>query len=93
MVGRDEAGALGDSDERADVVEEVDEEKDEDDLEGTDVERPEDVEVEGCGADSGEIVGGGLPMDLVAEYAYEHGGEDADEHGCSDAKDLQESDE
>lgn len=93
MVGRDEAGALGDCDERADVVEEVDEEKDEDDLEGTDVERAEDVEVEGCCADCSEIVSGGLPMDLVAEYAYEHGGEDADEHGGSDAEDLQECDE
>ena len=93
MIGRDEVGALGDRDERADVVEEVDKEEDEDDLEGADVERAENVEVEGCCLDGSEIVGCGLPMDLVAEYAYEHGGEDADEHGGSDAEDLQECDE
>ena len=93
VVGRDEAGALGDCDERADVVEEVDEEEDKDDFESSDVERAKDVEVEGRCLDGSEIVGGGLPMDLVAEYAYEHGGEDADKHGGSDAEDLQEGDE
>ena len=51
--GRDEAGALGDGDQRADVVEEVDEEEDEDDLESAHVERAADVEVEGGGADGG----------------------------------------
>ena len=51
MVGGDEAGALGDGDQGADVVEEIDEEEDEDDLEGVDVEGAADVEVEGGGAD------------------------------------------
>ncbi len=56
MVGGDEAGALGDGDEGADVVEEIDEEEDEDDLEGADVEGAADVEVEGGGSDGGEAV-------------------------------------
>ncbi len=80
MVGGDEAGALGDGDQGADVVEEVDEEEDEDDLEGTNVEGAEDVEVEGGGFDGGEVVGRGLPVDLVEDDADERGGEDADEH-------------
>ena len=51
MVGGDEAGALGDGDEGADVVEEVDEEEDEDDLEDADAEGAWDVEVKGGGFD------------------------------------------
>ena len=47
MVGGDEAGARGDGDERADVVEEIDEEEDEDDLEGAYVECAGNVELEG----------------------------------------------
>ena len=43
--------------------------------------------------DGGEIVGGGLPVDLMAEDAEERGGEDADQHGCADAEDLQDGDE
>ena len=93
MVGRDEAGALGDGHEGADVIEEIDEEKDEDDLESADVERAEDVEVECRGFDCGEIVGCGLPVHLMKENAHEHGCEDADEHGGSDAQDLQDCDE
>jgi len=81
VVWCDEAGALGYCDEGADVVEEVDEEEDEDDLEGADVEGAADVQVEGGGADGGEIVGRGLPVDLVAEDAEESCGEDADELG------------
>ena len=78
MVGGDEAGALGDGDEGADVVEEIDEEEDEDDLEYADVECAADVEVEGCGVDGGEMVGRGLPVDLMAEDAEECGAEDSD---------------
>ena len=47
VVGGDETGAFGYGDEGADVVEEVDEEEDEDDLEGVEVEGAADVEVEG----------------------------------------------
>ena len=71
--GGDEAGALGDGDEGADVVEEIDEEEDEDDLEDADVERAGDVEVEGGGFDRRQIVGSGLPVDLMAEDAEEGG--------------------
>ena len=52
MVFSDEASACGDSDEGADVVEEVDEEEDEDDFEEADVEGGWDVEVE-CGGPDG----------------------------------------
>ncbi len=93
VVGGDEAGALGDGDEGADVVEEIDEEEDEDDFEGADTECSGDVEVEGGGADCGEVVGCGLPVDLVEEDSEECGGEDADQHGCSDAEDLQDRDD
>ena len=93
MVGGDEVGALGDRDEGADVVEEVDEEEDEDDLEGSDVEGSTDVELEGGGGDGGEAVVDGLPVDLMEEDTEEHGAEDSDEHGGSDAEDLQDGDE
>ena len=43
----DEAGALGDGDEGAEVVKEIDEEEDEDDFEQALVERAADVELEG----------------------------------------------
>ena len=69
MVGCDEAGALGNGDECADVVEEIYEEEYEDNFEGADAERGGDVEVKGCGFDCGEIVGSGLPVDLVAKDA------------------------
>ncbi len=89
----DETGAVGDGDESADVVEEIDEEEDEDDFEGTDVERAGDVEVECGGFDRRQIVGCGLPVDLMADDAEERGGQDADEHRCADAEDLQGRDE
>lgn len=78
MVGGDEAGALGDGDEGANVVEEIDEEKDEDDFEGSNVESAADVEVEGRSGDGGETVAHGLPVDLVEEDAEKHGAENAD---------------
>ncbi len=78
MVGGDETGALGDGDEGADVVEEIDEEEDEDDLEDADMERARDVEVEGGGFDRRQIVGCGLPVDLMADDAEESGCQDAD---------------
>ena len=93
VVGGDEAGALGDGDEGADVVEEIDEEEDEDDFECADVKCAGDVEVEGGGFDGGEVIGLGLPVDLVAEDAEECGAENADEHGGADAEDLQNGDE
>ena len=69
MVGRDEAGALGDGDEGAEVVEEVDEKEDEDDLEGTEVAQAGEVEPEGGFAEGGEAVPRGLPVDMVKEDA------------------------
>ena len=78
MVGGDEAGAFGDGDESADVVEEVDEEEDEDDFEGPATESGGDVEMEGGGADGGEIVGRWLPVDLMAEDAEKSRGQDSD---------------
>ena len=41
---------------------------------------PEDVEVEGGGFDGSEVVGGGLPMDLMEEDTDQGSGEDTDEH-------------
>ena len=93
MVGCDEICALRDGDEGADVVEEIDEEEDEDDLEGPDVEGSADVEVEGGGGDGGEAVVDGLPVDLMEDHSDEHGAEDADEHRGSDAEDLEDGDE
>ena len=46
MIGGDEARALGDGNQRAEVVEEVDEAEDEDDLEQTNMDRRADVELE-----------------------------------------------
>ncbi len=91
--GGHEVGAFGDGDEGADVVEEVDEEEDEDDLEGAVVEGAADVEMEGGVADGGEGVGGGLVVELVEEESGEHGAEDSEEHEGSDAEDLQDGDE
>ena len=84
---------MSDGDEGADVVEEIDEEEDEDDLEGADVESTADIELEGGGFDGGEAVVHRLPVDLVEEHSEEHGAEDADEHGGSDTEDLQDGDE
>jgi len=36
--------------------------------------------MEGGGFDGGEVVGRGLPVDLMQDDAEEGGGEDADEH-------------
>ena len=93
MIGRDETGTLGDGDEGAYVVKQVDEEEDKDDLEGADVKGSAEIEVKGGGADGGEVEGSGVPVDLVTEYAEEHGAEDADEHGGADAEDLKDGDE
>jgi hypothetical protein len=89
----DEAGALGDGDEGADVVEEIDEEEDKDDLEGTDVECAGDVEVEGGDADGGEVEPLRLPVDLASENSEQGSGEDADEHGGAYAQNLKDGDE
>ena len=91
--GEMRSGALSDGDEGADVVEEIDEEEDEDDLEGANVESAANIEVEGGGSDGGEAVVHGLPVDLMEEHSEEHGAEDADKHGGSDAEDLQDGDE
>ena len=93
VVGGDESGALSDRDEGADVVKEIDEEEDEDDLEGANVESAANIELKGCGSDGGEAVVHRLPVDLVEEYSEEHGAEDADEHGGSDTENLQAGDE
>jgi hypothetical protein len=93
VIRCDEAGAVGDGNEGANVVEEVDEEKDEYYFEGATAQSGGDVEVKGCGLDCGEVVGNGLPVDLMAEDAEQGGGEDSDEHGGSDAKDLEDCDE
>lgn len=93
MVGRHKFGALGDGDEGADIVEEVDEEEDEDDFERAVVDGSADVEMEGGSTDGGEGVGSRLPVKLVEEEAGEHGAKDTDEHECSDAKNLENGDE
>jgi hypothetical protein len=80
---------LGDGDEGADVVEEIDEEKDEDDFEEADMEGSWDIEMEGCGFNGGEVVRSGLPVDLMEDDSEECCGEDADENRGSHAKDLQ----
>ncbi len=92
VVWGDQAGALGDGHESANVVEEIDEEEDKDDLEGADVEGAGDVEVEGGLAEGAEIVVLGLPVDLVEGDAEGHGAEDSDEHGGSNFEDLQDCD-
>ena len=69
MVFADEPCALGHSDERADIVKEVDEEEDEDDLERVHAERAAQVEVEGRGADGHGVEGAGRVLDLVKEDA------------------------
>jgi len=74
VVWRDEAGALGDGYEGADVVEEIDEEEDEDDFEGADVEGAEDVEMERGSFDCGEVVRCWLPMNLMEDDAKDRGG-------------------
>src|SRR3984957_4837616 len=54
VVGRDEAGALGDGHQRAEVVKEVDEKEDEDDFEQAFVDGPFDVELECCLGEGGD---------------------------------------
>ena len=93
VVFGDEAGAFGDGDEGADVVEEVDEEEDEDDLEGVHTEGAADVEMEGGGLDGHGVEGAGCVLDLMEEDADGEGAEDADEHGGFDLVGLQDGDE
>ncbi len=62
----------------ADVVEEIDEEEDEDDLEGSDVECAGDIEVEGGVSQCAQVVGCRLPVELVEGDAERHGAEHSD---------------
>ena len=93
MVDGDETSPVGDGDQGADVVKEVDEEEDEDDLEGVEMESSSDVEMKGRCADCQGVEGGGLVFDLVEEDAEEEGAEDSDEHGGFDFVGLQDGDE
>ena len=65
VVGGDEAGALGDGDEGAEVVEEIDEEEDEDDFEQTLAESAADVEFEGGVGEGVKASGGRGPAEEV----------------------------
>ena len=49
--------------------------------------------MEGGGPDGREIVGCGLPVDLMEEDAEQRGGENSDQHRGADAEDLQDRDE
>ena len=93
MVFGDQAGALGDGDEGADVVEEINEEEDEDDFEEADVQGGTDIEMESGGFDGGEVVRCGLPVDLMEDDSEEGCGEDSNEDSRPDAEDLQDGDE
>src|ERR1700677_2200023 len=65
VVGRDETGALGNGDQGAKVIEQVDEKEDEDDFEQALVDGAANVELEGGGGESVEAAGGGCPVDQI----------------------------
>lgn len=73
MILGDEVGALGDRDEGADVVEQVDEEEYEDDFKRAMTERAVDIKVEGRRRDGGEVIRLRLPMNLVKDEPKRHG--------------------
>ena len=93
VVVGDEPGALGDADQGADVVEEVDKEEDEDDFERVHAERAADVEMEGGVADGHGVEGGGRVLHLVEEDSGGERGEHADQHGGLDAVGLEHGDQ
>jgi len=82
VIGGDEAGALGDRDEGAEVIKKIDEEEDEDDFKQTLVESAANVEFEGVAARAWKPPGLGAsgrdppPMELEGgEYPGDSGGE------------------
>src|SRR5690606_4799708 len=83
-VGLDEIRAFGDADQRADVVEQVDEKENKDDLEQTQChgrrEYAGDVEFQGGVGQRGDVVGLRRHVDLPQGPAKTGDGEDADEH-------------
>ena len=86
-------GLLADGDQRADVVEEVDEEEDEDDLEEADVQGGGDVEFEGGGGEVAQAVGLRRPLGDAGQQSDDGGGEDTDQHGGAHAPGQQGGDE
>ena len=84
VVGGDEAGALGDGDQRAEVVEEIDEEEDEDDFEQAFVERAANVELEGGVSERVEAAVERRPVHEAQRPGDAGDGEHADEDGAAD---------
>jgi hypothetical protein len=84
VIGRNEAGSLGDGHQGAEIVKQVNEKEDEDDLQQAFAESAANIQLESGVGERVKASGGGRPVRLPERPSQRGGGQHADENGAAD---------